>query len=846
MKNIIPKGERAGIRKTSSDTKGMSLKIKVISLFLAMSLIPLGIVGFMAYNNANSSMSELNSANSVALEHAAYNELEAVGQLKSDWIETFFEERLGDVTVLADSPAVVDAIKEIDEQNMLAQEEYPGLSGTDLLNAHEGYRAAYNKYNTFLTNYMDEYGYYDIFLICPEHGDVFYTSCQEADFGTHLSMENTGLAEAWEESIRSNNAYLTDTEPYAPSNGAPALFVAHPVKDGSETIGVVALQIGQNAIDNIMQKAAGMGESGETYLVGPDFLFRSNSRLSNTDTLLEVEVRTKGPEEVLQTHGTYQGVYGDYTSSSEASAQGRDYSSELGGVPVLGYVTYMDTTGWAVVAEMDASEAFEAVYTAEAAAETAAANLLTTTVLVIAVAAVAIALVGFLVTRSIVNPIQTISTEAKRMADTGDLSIRASVQTKDEIGQMATAINAMLDNVARPVKELSNVAETIAKGDLRQDVNIEAKGDINNLIGSFKEMTGKLKDLIGNIRQSAQETASAAEELSSSAEEVNASVEETSSTIQQIANGSSRTSQQTNVVLEETKKAGDAALKGKDSSGEVSSKMSAIKMTTQEGAEKIASLGDKSKEIGNIVNTINQISEQTNLLALNAAIEAARAGEAGRGFAVVADEVRKLAEESGQATKQISDLIRGIQGEIEAAVKSMDENTRQVEEGGAGVAEAVGLFEELPHIVDAVSKAAGEVASVAQENAAGSEEAASAMEQVSASMQQVTGSSQKLSELAEHMNNLVGQFKIDDSADFTKTNQSYASPTPKYAEKQFKPQTRQKSSSSFSPPKNFNMPKVKSPESAGNHPRNNQKEYQQRPFDNTENESDSNEDEVKN
>ena len=148
--------------------------------------------------------------------------------------------------------------------------------------------------------------------------------------------------------------------------------------------------------------------------------------------------------------------------------------------------------------------------------------------LVIAVAAVAIALVGFLVTRSIVNPIQTISTEAKRMADTGDLSIRASVQTKDEIGQMATAINAMLDNVARPVKELSNVAETIAKGDLRQDVNIEAKGDINNLIGSFKEMTGKLKDLIGNIRQSAQETASAAEELSSSAEEVNASVEETS------------------------------------------------------------------------------------------------------------------------------------------------------------------------------------------------------------------------------------------------------------------------------------------------------------------------------
>ena len=111
---------------------------------------------------------------------------------------------------------------------------------------------------------------------------------------------------------------------------------------------------------------------------------------------------------------------------------------------------------------------------------------------------------------------------------------------------------------------------------------------------------------------------------------------------------------------------------------------------------KISALGEKSKEIGNIVDTINQISEQTNLLALNAAIEAARAGEAGRGFAVVADEVRKLAEESGNATQQISNLIKSIRDEIDGAVKSMSENTAQVEEGSKGVSEAVKAFEILP------------------------------------------------------------------------------------------------------------------------------------------------------
>ena len=338
------------------------------------------------------------------------------------------------------------------------------------------------------------------------------------------------------------------------------------------------------------------------------------------------------------------------------------------------------------------------------------------------------------------------------------------------------------------------VGETTAK--TRDGEAIEIRACCNALMDSYGNPVGGF-ELIQDITQDkemsrklaamANQFASSAEELSSSAEEVNASIEQTSSTIQQIAEGSSNAANQTNVVLEETKKAGEAATEGQKASGEVSDKMSVIKDTTESGAQKIGALGEKSKEIGNIVNTINQISEQTNLLALNAAIEAARAGDAGRGFAVVADEVRKLAEESGDATKQIRELIEGIQTEIDGAVKSMDENTKQVEDGSHGVAEAVKAFESLPPIVDAVNNAANEVASVAQENASGSEEASSAMQEVSASMQQVTSSAQQLTEGAAELKQMARMLNKEE-VDLDETQNDWQQPAPQN-KKPEKPQT---------------------------------------------------------
>ncbi len=320
--------------------------------------------------------------------------------------------------------------------------------------------------------------------------------------------------------------------------------------------------------------------------------------------------------------------------------------------------------------------------------------------------------------------------------------------------------------IVKPLEGLKKVVGQVAEGDLRVEIDeklIEAKDEIGELASAFNTMIVNLKQLIGNVKTNANSTVIATEQLASSAEEVNASMEQVSSSMQDVAKGAQTVSESSVEAQDASKKTKTSAETGSKLAMDVSSQMGSIGVTTKDGSEKVRALGEKSKEIGKIVETINNISEQTNLLALNAAIEAARAGDAGRGFAVVADEVRKLAEESGNATEQISDLIGGIQKEIEQSVLSMDKTAKEVDGGSEAVQTALKSFEEIPQLVEGVNAALSEMAAVAQQNAAGSEEVSSSVQEVTSSMQQVSSAAQQLSSGADELKDMVSRFKMLDT-----------------------------------------------------------------------------------
>ena len=356
--------------------------------------------------------------------------------------------------------------------------------------------------------------------------------------------------------------------------------------------------------------------------------------------------------------------------------------------------------------------------------------------------------------------------------------------------------------IVKPIKSLVQSVGLVASGDLTQQVHVTSSDEIGTLATDFNKMVGKLRSLITTVNNLAQSVAASSEELTAGADQsaqvanqvaisitdvahgtegqLNA-VNSTSTIVEQITLGIDEVAVNSNNVVASSEGTSMAAKDGSKAIETAVAQMNMIETTVAKTSIKVSKLGERSKEIGQIVDTISAIAGQTNLLALNAAIEAARAGDAGRGFAVVAEEVRKLAEQSHNATKQITSLIGQIQSETDEAVISMNEGTKQVTIGNQVVTQAGQSFNSITGSVEKVTSQIKSISLAIQQMATGSQQivmsvreiekiskrtagetqnVSAATEEQSASMQEVAAASQALAQMAEELQIAISAFKV--------------------------------------------------------------------------------------
>jgi methyl-accepting chemotaxis protein len=344
------------------------------------------------------------------------------------------------------------------------------------------------------------------------------------------------------------------------------------------------------------------------------------------------------------------------------------------------------------------------------------------------------------------------------------------------VGNLGLCMPIMNVRVLRPLRDSVIFAETIASGDITKSITSDSKikDEITDLLHALESMRQKLKVNITEMSGSSNQLASASEELSATVTQITHRIEEQTGKINQVATATTEMSQ---TVIDIAKNASNIATSANDTTktahdgeqvvGKTVSEVQEIARTVAESADLMSSLGERSKQIGEIINVIKDIADQTNLLALNAAIEAARAGEQGRGFAVVADEVRKLAERTAKATTEIGDMISAIQNETEKAVTAMADGSKRVEAGVALATEAGSALHKIVDSVNGLQSMVQQIASATEEMSAVSEQISGDIEAIaavsnetSASAEQIAQASSDLARLSTEQKGIVRQFKL--------------------------------------------------------------------------------------
>lgn len=638
----------------------------------------------------------------------------------------------------------------LDELAIAAQHAYIRVNPNPLGEKHlldtsedqTTFSALHTKYHNSFRTCLEEHGYYDIFLIDAQ-GTVVYTVFKELDFATNLNAgpwAQSGLAEVYRKALstpRGGEASLVDFASYTPSYEGAASFVGMPVYQGNTLLGVVAIQLPLEHIGEDLASRVGMGETGETYLVGQDHRLRCDTYREPEQFSLETSFRGDVRIETPSVKLALAGESGIHTTEN--------YSGDS----VLSAYRPLEAHGlkYAVITEMSVSEAFAALDELAQMRSSTAASQLWWSFGIACFAAAGIAIVAWLAIRQILKPINETIVALQDIAEgDGDLTKRLDENRTDELGVMAHWFNRFAERIREVISKISVNSTTLAN--------------------ASTELSAMAAQLTSGATQSKSQSAT----VSSAAEEMSINMKNMASTTTQMSAGmkavASSVDEMNSTIAEIARNA--------EKSATVAAQAAQLVTVSN---EKIGNLGVAADEIGKVIVVIQDIAEQTNLLALNATIEAARAGEAGKGFAVVATEVKELAKQTASATDDIRRRIESMQGstgEAITSIKAISDVIQNVNDVARTIASAV---EEQSITTRQISSNVAQAASAAETVARGVNETATASQEITESIgrvdqvlvQTAAGATQsrdageRLQSLSGEMQTLVNQFRITPS-----------------------------------------------------------------------------------
>lgn len=655
------------------------IRTRISGLLVLIALISIGFTGALSILSARKSLMKND------LDH-----LHALGSLKGNEIKSFLDRKLQDLIILSGSQNTIDAYRMLKEYH---DEGFATATGKFDVST-ERYQDIYTQMDPYFQSFIKTYHFYDLFFICADHGHVMYTAEKEKDLGTNLSSgeyKGTGLGRLWEKVTTEKTPLIVDFMYYPPS-GEPAAFLGAPVFDESGTmIAILAMQISTTRINEIMNDKTGLGETGETYLVGEDYLMRSDSRFESESTINTKSVKTKSTTNALKGNAGSH-IIEDYRGKKVLS-----YYAPLN----LGEDLPVDFD-WVMIAEIDKAEAFRDI-------------------------------------RALLLRIVLI----------GIILLSAGIIIALLFSKMIT----------KPIVQLTTAASTLAKGNLAEKIDVKADGEIGKLAHSFSMMRDTIKAQLEEIMEGVNVLSSSSSEimamisqLASSSSETATSINETTTTIEEVKQTVEVSNQRANEVVDSGKKLSMVSMQGKKSVEDTIEGMNKIKQQMEKIADIVIQLSDKSATIGEIASNVNDLAEQSNLLAVNASIEAAKAGDHGRGFSVVAQEIKNLAQRSKESTVQIRNILGDIQKEISSAVLATENGSKAIDSGMELTSSAKEVISTLAASVEQSSQANIQIAASNQQQLVG-------MDQITTAMENIREASTQATEGTKQAEESVGELK---------------------------------------------------------------------------------------